>query len=255
VLGTAESIAGLTSEAMGDYFRRRYSPGNIVLAAAGRIDFDGLVACVERCCGQWTPVATARTIEPAAAHDGFRLLHKETATQQYLMQIAAGPAAEDRDRYAAKLLATVLGDDSGSRLYWELVDPGFVEHVGLSHCEHQGAGMMMTYMSCEPEQTAENLRRILKVYREADGITAAELDQAKSKVRSRIVLSSERPRGRLFAVGSDWVYRREYRPVEGEMEAVAALTLDDLRAVLAKYPLTSPTTMTIGPLAELPKPQ
>jgi predicted Zn-dependent peptidase len=254
VLGTPESIAGLTSEAMGDYFRRRYSPGNIVLAAAGRIDFAGLVACVERCCGRWTPVATARTAEPATARDGFRLLRKETATQQYLMQIAAGPAAEDDDRYAAKLLATVLGDDSGSRLYWEMVDPGFVEHVSLSHCEHQGAGMMMTYMSCEPEATAENLARILKVYSEADGITAAELEQAKSKVRSRIVLSSERPRGRLFAVGSDWVYRREYRPVEGEMDAVAALTLDDLRAVLAKYPLTNPTTITIGPLAELEKP-
>ncbi len=46
VLGTAESVRGLTSEAMGEYFRRRYSPGNIVLAAAGRIDFAGLVACV-----------------------------------------------------------------------------------------------------------------------------------------------------------------------------------------------------------------
>ncbi len=116
--------------------------------------------------------------------------------------------------------------------------------------------MMMTYMSCEPEQTADNLERILKIYRaaEADGITAAELEQAKSKVRSRIVLGSERPRGRLFAVGSDWVYRREYRSVEEELEAVAALTADDLRAVLAKYPLSRPATITIGPLADLPRP-
>jgi len=254
VLGTAESIRGLTSEAMGDYFRRRYSPGNIVLAAAGRIDFDELVSCIEHNCGHWAPVVTGRTVEPAAARDGFKVLQKESATQQYLLQIAAGPAAEDSDRYAAKLLATVLGDDSGSRLYWELVDPGLVEHISLSHSEHQGAGMMMTYMSCEPEATAENLARILKVYREADGITAAELEQAKSKVRSRIVLSSERPRGRLFAVGSDWVYRREYRPVEDDLGVVAGLTVADLQAVLAKYPLTNATTVTIGPLAELPRP-
>lgn len=254
VLGTAESIRGLKREAMDDYFRRRYSPGNIVLAAAGRIDFEGLVSRVEKLCGHWAPVATARAIEPATAHDGFQVICKETASQQYLLQIAAGPAAEDCDRYAAKLLATVLGDDSGSRLYWELTDPGLVEHISLSHSEHQGAGMMMTYMSCEPEQTADNLGRILKVYREADSITPAEVEQAKSKVRSRIVLGSERPRGRLFAVGSDWVYRREYRPVEGELDAVAGITVDDLRAVLAKYPLTNPTTITVGPLAELAKP-
>ncbi len=84
------------------------------------------------------------------------------------MQLAAGPAAEDADRYAAKLLATVLGDDSGSRLYWELVDPGLAEHVSLYHYEYEGAGMFMTYMSCDPEQAAENLQRIADVYRHAE---------------------------------------------------------------------------------------
>jgi predicted Zn-dependent peptidase len=171
------------------------------------------------------------------------------------MQLTAGPTAEDSDRYAAKLLATVLGDDSGSRLYWELVDPGLAETCSLSHGEHQGAGMMMTFMSCEPQQAADNLRRIFNVYRqvEAEGVAPAELEQAKSKIRSRIVLSSERPRGRLFAVGNDWVYRREYEPIDVELAAVARLTVDDLAAVLAKYPLSNPTTVTIGPLAELPQ--
>ena len=104
---------------------RRYSPGNIVLAGAGRIDFDALVAVAERCCGGWQPRSrpAARWNRPSG-RSGFHVLHKETATQQYPLQLAAGPAAEDHDRYAAKLLATVLGDDSGSRLYWELVDPG-----------------------------------------------------------------------------------------------------------------------------------
>ena len=164
VLGTAESVGGLSAEAMLDYFRRRYSPGNIVLAGAGRIDFDGLVDMARRRCGDWTPAATGRAVEPAQARDGFQVLHKETATQQYVLQLAAGPAAEDADRYAAKLLATVLGDDSGSRLYWELVDPGLAEHVSLSHGEHQGAGMLMTYMTCDPEhaveQFAAHLRRL-----------------------------------------------------------------------------------------------
>ena len=113
---------------------------------------------------------------------------------------------------------------------------------------------MMTYMSCDPEHAAGKLQRIVGVYRkaEAEGITAAEVEQAKNKVRSRIVLSSERPRGRLFALGTDWIYRREYRPIEVDLAAVARLTADDLMAVLAKYPLTRATTVTIGPLTELP---
>jgi predicted Zn-dependent peptidase len=257
VLGTAKSVTDLTADAMHEYFRRRYSPGNIVLAGAGRINFDRLVECAERCCGDWASVATSRHITPVTGQHGFQVLHREIATQQYSLQLSAGPAAEDDDRYAAKLLATVLGDDSGSRLYWELVDPGLAEHASLHHGEHQGAGMMMTYMSCEPDRTASNLQRIMELYRQAQasGVTAAELEQAKNKILSRIVLSSERPRGRLFALGNDWVYRHEYCPVEADLKAVASVSVDDIAAVLAKYPLVRPTTVTIGPLAKVPQPQ
>jgi predicted Zn-dependent peptidase len=253
VLGSPESVQRMSSEAMRDYFRRRYSPGNIVLVGAGRIDFDAFVATAERCCGHWEPVATQRTIDPAAPHDAFEVMVKESASQQYLLQIAAGPSAEDEDRYAAKLLATVIGDDSGSRLYWDLVDPGLAETASVCHSEHQGAGMIMTYLCCDAEQMAENYRRMTEIFRtaERDGITADELDQAKNKVRSRIVLSSERPRGRLFAVGGDWTYRREYRPIEADLDMVADLTAADLTAVLTRCPLTRAATIAVGPLKEL----
>jgi len=253
VLGTVESIRDLSVKGMREYFRRRYSPGNIVLVGAGRIDFGELSACAERCCGQWEPMETSRRVEPAQPHEGFELIYKEIATQQYALQLSPGPDAADDDRYAAKLLATVLGDDSGSRLYWELVDPGLAEHAGLSHGEYEGAGVMMTFMSCDPDNAAENLQRIHDVYRraETEGITAAEIRQAKNKLRSRIVLSSERPRGRLFALGGEWISRREYRSVEDDLATVAAVTLDDVTAVLATYPLSRCTTVTIGPLKEL----
>lgn len=257
VLGTAASVGNLPVGAMLDYFRSRYSPTNILLVAAGRIDFDRLVACADRQCGGWDRIPALRTIQPATANKSFALIQKEIATQQYFIQLTPGPAAEDADRYAAKLLATVLGDDSGSRLYWELTDPGLAEHVSLGHTEYEGAGMMITYMSCEPDKVVENAGRIIDVYRAAEknGIAPAELEQAKNKVRSRIVLSSERPRGRLFALGADWIYRQEYNSTESELAAVAKLTIDDLMAVLAKYPLSQPATVTVGPLTEWPQGQ
>lgn len=253
VLGTTESIEGLSSEAMRAYFEDRYNPTNIVLAAAGRVDFDALVDSARRCCGPWPARPTQRTVAPAIGQCGFQLICRPSASQQYTLLLASGPAAEDGGRYAVKLMVTVLGDDSGSRLFWELVDPGLAEQVSLCHSEHEGTGLLMTYMSCEPERAADNLRRILDLYRkaEADGVSAAELEQAKNKVRSRIVLSAERPRGRLFAVGNDWVYRREYRAIESDLQAVADLTSDDLAAALARWPLSRCATVTIGPLDEM----
>lgn len=257
VLGSAESITDLSVDAMRKYFERRYSPCNIVLVASGRVDFDALVASAQRYCGEWTPCATSRQLASAVPGVGFRAYRKETATQQYVLAMAAGPGATDVDRYAAKLLATVLGDDSGSRLYWELVDPGLAEQASLSHYEYDDAGVLGTFMCCDPDDTADNLDRVLDVYRkvEADGVTPVEVEQAKSKIRSRIVLSSERPRGRLFVVGSDWLHRREYCSVSNDLQAVAALTAADVNAVLRKYPLTRNTTVTIGPLDDVAPPK
>jgi predicted Zn-dependent peptidase len=107
-------------------------------------------------------------------------------------------------------------------------------------------------MCCEPEEALENLARIATVYRQAaaEGITPAELAQAKSKINSRVVLGSEKPRGRLFSVGGNWLQRSEYRTVQEELAAVAAVTRDDLADLLARYPLERCTSVLIGPLAQ-----
>lgn len=254
VLGSIDSITNLSVTAMRDYFQRRYCPGNITVVGSGRIDFDALVATAERSCGAWAPANTDRQIERAAPHAGFELLHKPAATQEYVLRLSTGPGATDEDRFAAKILATIIGDDEGSRLYWALVDPGHAESASLGHHDYHGTGAFMTYLVCNPEDTARNLQTVVDIFRtvESDGVTAAELDQAKNKINSRLVLSSERPRGRLFNVGANWTYRREYRTVADDLAAVDAVTVADLRTVLARYPLTVATTMAVGPLDALP---
>ena len=256
VLGTVDSITKLPVEAMRGYFEQRYSPGNITLVGAGRINFDEFVASVDRVCGNWQPVETSRDSRPAKPQATFETIEKSSSTQQYILQLAAGPAAADADRYPAKILTTVLGDDSGSRMYWALTESGLAESASISHHEYQGAGIFMTYLSCAPENAAANMEIVLNMYRDVQsrGITQAELDQAKSKINSRVVLSSERPRGRLFNVGGNWIQRREYRSVKQDLDAVEAITLADIAAVLAKYPLTKSTTVAIGPLGALAPP-
>jgi predicted Zn-dependent peptidase len=250
VLGTVESITDLPVEKMRAYFDRRYSPTNLTLVAAGKVDFDALVLSAELGCGKWEKVDAPREAPPANGACRLETVHKPQSTQEYVIQLSDGPSATDPDRYAAKLLATVLGDDCGSRLFWELIDPGYAESASLSHHDGIGAGAFITYLACDPEQTADNLKRLNDVLAavESSGITAAELAQAKSKVNSRVVLGSERPRGRLFNLGGNWSNRREYRTVKDDLEAVDRITLADLAAVVKKFPLSKNTTVCVGPL-------
>ncbi len=253
VLGTVESVGGLSREQMREYFERRYSPGNMVLAASGRIDFDRLVEQAQRYCGDWPAFSTSREAPPPPDHTGLKVIHNSQARQQYVVQIANGPAAEDKDRFAARLLASVVGDDGGSRFFWALVDTGLADYAAIDPYDFQGAGIFMTSLCGLPEATAENLRRMREIVDEVqqDGITEAELEQAKNKICSHVVLTSERPGNRLFSVGGNWIQRREYRTVRQEVDALRAVTLNDVNALLTRYPLSRVTTVAVGPLREL----
>ena len=67
----------------------------------------------------------------------------------------------------------------------------------------------------------------------------------------RVVLSSERPRSRLFNVGGNWLQRREYRTVADDLITLEAVTVEDVRSVLEKYPLSASSTITVGPLEKI----
>lgn len=250
ILGTAASVGALSAEQMRGYFDERYSPSNIVLAAAGRVDFERLVSDAERWCGGWNRREAPRPTPRAASNSSFTLLRKDTAKQQYTIEIGDFPAAQDDDRFAGRLLATIVGDDTGSRLFWELIDTGAAEYAGLSNYEYQGTGIFSTYLCCQPEDARANWETLNAVltHVQQDGVTADELDRAKSKICSQIVLGAERPANRLFSVGNNWVQRRLYRTVRETVDIYQAIQLSDLERLLRKYPLTRRTTVTIGPL-------
>jgi len=169
------------------------------------------------------------------------------------MQMSPAPAADSRLRYAAELLAVAVGDDSGSRLFWELVDPGHAEVAELGYNEYDGSGGWMTYLSCLPEATPANLQRIRTLYDDvnAGGLRADELQQAKNKVASRIVLRGERPMGRLSSLGGNWVYRQEYCSIEDDLKTIESITAGNIRELLDAYPIGQLTTAAVGPLTSL----
>jgi len=256
ILGTVESIEGLKIGQMRDYFARKYSPSNIVLAFAGKADWDGLVDLAKKHCGGWTGVDTSREAVPPRGTGRFQALLREEDQQQTVIGVADGPPLESADRYAAQLLATVIGDHTGSHLYWALVDPGHADGAELSYQDYNQAGALFTFLSCAPEETQANLGRIAEVYREvtARGVTDDELNQAKNKVLSRSVLRSERPMGRLASLGFHWTYRREYQSVESELDAFGRVTPADVRRLLEQWPLLPMTVVSVGPTTEVAPP-
>lgn len=257
VLGTLESVSALSPAQMRDYFTRRYVPNNMTLAAAGNVDFDRFVQLAEERCGAWQLQPVERLTPPAAPSRAARVFPNDIATQQYVIQIANGPGAEDDSRFAARILSTIVGDDSGSRFFWTLIDSGRAECAIMYSYEFQGTGIYMSLLCGTPEETAENLQSMLDMLHvvEREGISADELAQAQNKICSHVVLHSERPTNRLFTLGENWLQRRTYQSVRDIIDSYRSVTRADVAAVLEQFPLTAHSTVAVGPLRELVIPQ
>jgi predicted Zn-dependent peptidase len=257
ILGTPESIRTLQRDQMHAYFQRRYVAPNITVVAAGNYDWQVLVPLIERACGHWsTGEAPRKGVTPARGSRRFEVMTKQKVTQEHVFLISPGPAADAPQRYAADTLAMILGDDSGSRLYWALVDPGLVESADCSFHDYEGTGSLFTSFSCEPAQTEENLAIVHRVFGQVqqEGVSAEELATAKSKVLSRVVRGGERPMGRMQAIGMAWTYLHQYRTVDDELAGFEKVTVKDIRQVLDEYPLTGVTALALGPLEQLRSP-
>ncbi|MDO5553798.1 MAG: pitrilysin family protein [Planctomycetia bacterium] len=253
VLGTAESISAVTVDQIRDYHQRQYSPGNIVVTACGNVDFELLVHTLARVCGTWKACDVEHKLTNPQVQCGQQVIVRPTSNQEYICRVSLAPSRQDDDRYAAAVLANMLGDDVGSRLFWELVDNGRADSASLSYANYADTGSMVTWLCGAPEDTQENLGIIDRIVRDVstNGFREEEFLRARNKILSAIVLAGETPRGRLFGVGAEWLHLRRYYTIADDVQIVNSLSLDQIHAVLAKYPLTESLTMAVGPLETL----
>jgi predicted Zn-dependent peptidase len=243
VLGTAESIREMSPSTMRDYFHRRYRPENIVLAATGNVDFDQMVADVESRTSCWNerprlamPEADDSAVIPAGIDLVPSIVIPE-ANQSYYVRIGKGPSESSPDREATRMLASILGDDGGSRMFWELIDTGRAEIATVWPHEFIDNGAWFTYMVCAPEDAAMN-RKLMDdmVHRIAtEGVEADELTQAINKAAASCIMQSERPSNRLFGLGSRWLTRGIYISLDDKLQQIRGLTIDDVSKAAAKY--------------------
>lgn len=253
VLGTPESIKALLCDNMQAYFDRCYSPANTTVVGVGNLDFDAFVEKTSQMCSHWKRYDVSRRT-PAAPHTKARkLILDEKLARQHLGLISPAPPNQSPQRYAAQLAATIVGDSTGSRLYYALIDRAIADEATMSYDAMDEAGAFVTFVSADPQQAARAVEITQAELRKFfdDGPSDAELVAAKNKIASSATLKGELPMGRLLAVGFDWVYRKEYVPLSDQIEILFRVTKDELMDVVRQYDLTGTTIVALGPVEEL----
>src|SRR3712207_3084630 len=114
------------------------------------------------------------------------------------MGMTPGPSAQDERRFAARVLSDVIGDAEGSRFYWALVDNAIAEDADFGFYPHDRCGSFYIALTTSPDRAEEALAIAnAELAKAKQDITDDEIERAKNKIASSLVLSGEVPAGRM----------------------------------------------------------
>lgn len=118
ILGTDERIGSLTRDHLIAWRDRNYHAGRMVVAAAGNIDHDALVAEASRRLGSLAGGASPERAAPAFAHQTLRA--DKPLDQTHVVLNFSAPSYRDPAIYRLQVLSSILGGGMSSRLFQEL---------------------------------------------------------------------------------------------------------------------------------------
>jgi predicted Zn-dependent peptidase len=241
VIGTAEVISTISKRAIAGYHRSMYTGGNIVASAAGNITHDKFVSLLERfearsAVAERTTPHVRRPIAQLPA-PGLRFQRKDT--EQYHVCLGApGIARNDRRRFAASLLDSILGGSASSRLFQEIREKrGMAYAVYTFASQYTDTGLVGIYVGTREE----NLGPCVEICVEQIGELAAgklrkgELHRAQESLKGRIMLSMESTSNRMSRLGKSLIGDSElltFKRIIAEIDAVDEDAIAELAGIL-----------------------
>ena len=251
IIGTAEVVGGVPADELLAFHHARYVPSNVVIAAAGNVDHDALVALVRAAEAERLGTTAPAHPGPPGAGEVRRLFVAKPTEQVHVCLGAPGIAREDDRRFALRVLDNIFGGTSSSRLFQEIREQrGLAYAVYSFQSLYAGTGQVGLYLGTRPDNVAEALRVVgeqLDRLR-AQPATADELHRAKENVKGRMVLSLESTLARMNRLGSSVLAGMPLLTVDEVVERIEAVTLADLEALARElYAADRLSVAGIGP--------
>ena len=258
--GTAETVSTFDHATTAEFHAREFVPGNFVVAAAGNVDHARLVELVERAFangrldlsnGGPTPPPKAVVTPPKTAAP-ILIEQKEELEQAHLIIAAPWPSSLSDDRYAATMLASVLGGGTSSRL-WQRIreERGLAYSVGAGVSTFSDIGVFSVYAGTSPSQldevldiSLEELRRIVN-----ERVAEEELRLVKDQAVSSTLLGLESSSARASTLArQEIIHGRRISPDE-MIRLLEAVTIDDIQRVARTYLISE--NLALGALGNL----
>ncbi len=253
VLGTEETIAAMPRDGIAEYHHAHYEPANIVLAAAGNLEHDELLAMLDARSPKSMPPRPAREHSKPAPAGGLAVVTRPTEQAHLVLGLRSVPSL-DPDRDALTVMNHALGGGMASRLFQEIREErGLAYSVYSYRAAFDDTGYLAIYAGTAPERVQETIDVIeAQLDRlEREGLPAAELDAAKGHLTGSLAMSLETTASRMRRLGRAELVEGEIPSLDEVIARIEAVSADDIDRVVERVVRgASRTLAVVGPHEE-----
>ena len=253
VLGEADTIDAMRSNDIADFHKRWYGPANLVIAASGDVDHDELVKLADAHFGDLATNERPQRSAPAPLESEV----VATALPVEQLHVAMGwrcLAHNDPRRYALTIANQILGGSPSSRLFQSIREEQALAYTVFSQTSgYSDSGSASIYAATSAQRGSELLKALTA---EVDqlvtaGVTARELDLARTGLEGSVVLGLEDSGSRMSRIATGEALRGRIIAIDDFLERLNAVTVDDVNSVIADVYGGPAITSLVGPEAAL----
>ena len=256
ILGTIDSINGMSRNTVFNYYKKKYLPQDLVVAVAGNIKHKKVVAMVEQALSRdnFLDALAAPVIRPNipiknTKQQSVGLLYKKSE-QAHMFYGMEGVARADERRFAMGVLSAALGGGMSSRLFQEIREKrGLAYSVYAYAQQFAGSGVLGFYAGCNPTKAIEVVEIIRSVLSDVadNGMTHEEIERAKGAVRGSLVLSQEDTGSRMSRIGKNEIVYGQVMDFDDILKAISRVSAEDIREIASEFLVKTPTLALVGP--------
>ncbi len=256
ILGTIDSIKGMSRNSVFNYYKKRYLPQDLVVAVAGNINHKKVVRMVEEALSldgfldvNGAPQLRANTSVKVRGQQSVGLLSRKTE-QAHMFYGMEGVNRSDERRFSMGVLASALGGGMSSRLFQEIREKrGLAYSVYAYAQQFAGSGQIGFYAGCNPAKAIEVVEIIQEVLSDVatHGMSHEEVERAKGAVRGSLVLSQEDSASRMSRIGKNEIVYGQVMSFDDILKEIARVSVEDVRVIASEFLTKTPTLALVGP--------
>jgi len=243
VIGNLDQLNAATSADARAFHELYYRPDNAYLIVVGDFDQKQLDAWIDKYFGRLThadsKIPRVTEVEPERTKEMRQVVHGPNVPFPAVAITYLGPRSDAADIPALKIAESILSNGESSRLYQSLVHKQAVAEEASFTLDDRVDGGLLYFMAIASEKhTAEELEKALlaelKLIQD-NGVTAKELEKAKSQLITNTIVSRQDNDGKASAIESAIAYHHDPKAVNGDIEKLQSVTAADVQRVMRKY--------------------